>query len=425
VESAKDSPTDSTNPNRVALAIVSATLALVTLLAGLAYVAFRSMGSSKKPVNLQFRPSLTPSTPPTSAQLEPQTYAVAPTPLNDSGASGIFFLREKDVWLTNLDGSEQKQITHSGAIERYFWIPKVQLLVYEDELPSKNENTFAEAIHTLDLTTQQTDIIHKSTIKQACNGQVCEDFSFSLDVSPDGKIIFGQDFLGDPVESKREGVPEKGISRVIYDTDTKRYEATIELPGNTPMPFLPDGSAAGWADDGNIYTYSFATKARTQWTHYPSRLEDYKQHYGPTNLPTAFDFIGWSPDDSRVFFACGTATTGHNIVNVCEASLGSRDIEKLSADMDVVNPTTSSAMASDRSYFYFVLEGPIAEKINTLTGEDVQVVFNSIGAPVPSPSGKVLLFLSDPDRFSLWLMNADTSNRRRIVTDAQNFQWRF
>lgn len=40
-------------------------------------------------------------------------------PLAD--ATGIFFLRKGDIWSANVDGSEQKQITHSGQIDEYFW----------------------------------------------------------------------------------------------------------------------------------------------------------------------------------------------------------------------------------------------------------------------------------------------------------------
>src|SRR5208283_4591947 len=191
--------------------------------------------------------------------------------------------------------------------------------------------------------------------------------------------IFGEDFLGDPAESTREGVPKEGVSRVIFHPDTRLYESTTKLPANAPMSFLPDGSVAAWAEDGNIYTYSFETKTRTQWTHYPSRLGDYNQHHGnTTNLPTAFDFIGWSPDASRIFFTCGTSGYGHNMLNACEASLANSGIKKLSDDIEEVNPTAAFAMSPDRRYFYFQLEGRIVEKIDTATGESVQIVFNSL-----------------------------------------------
>jgi len=439
-------------------------LALVILLAGLVYVAISGLRRSKTGANdpvpsslarpsLAYASSVPSSAPPTSAPVvPPQTSAPTPSlaPLDESGASGIFFLRKKDIWLANLDGSDQKQITHSGAIEHYFWVPKSQSLVYEDSPPSEDipqsqkqsqkksqkmshsKFIFLETINTLNLATKKVEIIHKSTINGECQDGgdgICSDFFFSLDVSPDGKIIFGDDFLGDSVESEREGVPKEGEYRVIFRPDTRLYEPTTKLPVDSQMSFLPDGSVAGWAEDGNIFTYSFETKTRTQWTHYPTRLEASDQHHGnTTTFPTAFNFIGWSPDALRVFFTCGTSDTsnwGHNVVNACETGLGDAEIKKLSTDVTEVNPTTAFAMSPDRRYLYFGLQGGILEKIDTATGESVRTVFNSLAVPMPSPSGKIMLFVPDSDRDSVWLMNADGSNKRPILTDAQDFQWRF
>jgi hypothetical protein len=374
-----------------------------------------------------------------STAAPPQT-SPAPPPsllrLDDAGASGIFFLRKGDIWVTNLDGSDQKQLTHSGRIEEYFWVPKSQTLVYHDSLLSRKQDVVFETINTLDMATQKVETIHKATIEVRCTEDLCADYFFSMDVSADGKIIFGEDFLGDAAESKREGVPKEGISRVIFHPDTRQYESTTEIPGSARISFLPNGSVAGWADDGNIYTYSFETKTRTQWTHYPSVLEDYKKHLqagGAVDLPTAFDFIGWSPGASRVFFTCGTARTVHNVVNACETSLENAEVKKLSTDMTEVNPRAAFAMAPDGSFFYFQLfysqfDGRTVEKIDTSTGENVSVKFNfnsnSPEVPMFSPSGKVLLFRPYPD-FSPWLTNADGSNPHRILTDAQDFQWRY
>lgn len=347
------------------------------------------------------------------------------SPLYDSGASGIFFLRKKDIWFTNIDGSDQKQITHSGAIEHYFWVPKSQTLVYDDSPPTAKGDTLIETINTLDLATQKVEVIHKSTINAKCQDDLCPDFFFALDVSPDGKIIFGEDFLGDPAESKREGVA-KEESRVVYYPDTHKYEASNDLPGSAPIRFLPDGSVAAWADDGNVYTYSFVTKTRTQWTHYPSRLEDYKQHNGNvSDLPTAFDFIGWSPDASRIFFTCGTSAYGHNVVAACETSLANPEIKKLSPDTKLVNPWVGFAMSTDRKYFYFRLPDWMPSKIDTTTGEYVQVALNTIGLPVPSPSGKIVLYVPMPPSYALWLMKPDGSDRRRVLADADDVQWRY
>lgn len=434
-------PARSTNQDRSLPAKTVAMLALVILLAGLAYVALGAMRHDKAPANDQIQSLLSPprvayasSVPPSVTPTAPVAPPPSLTPLDDSGASGIFFLRKRDIWLTNLDGSDQKQLTHSGAIDHYFWVPKSQLLVYEDsradgpQPPKSRKFIFVETINTLNLATQKVEIIHKSTIHGECQeGEdgICPDFFFALDVSPDGKIIFGGDFLGDPVESKREGVP-KGASRVIFHPDTRLFEPTTKLPTQDPMSFLPDGSVAGWAEDDNIFTYSFETKTRTQWTHYPSRLDDYNQHHGnTTNLPTAFHFIGWSPDASRIFFTCGTSGYSQNVLNACETSLANVEIKKLLTDRTEVNPTAAFAMSADRRYFYFQSESRI-EKIDTATGESVPIAFPAVvGVPVPSPSGKIMLFTSYVGRDSLWLMNADGSNKRSILTDAQNFQWRF
>ncbi|MGC2751334.1 MAG: hypothetical protein WCA40_03120, partial [Candidatus Acidiferrum sp.] len=64
-------------------------------------------------------------------------------------------------------------------------------------------------------------------------------------------------------------------------------------------------------------------------------------------------------------------------------------------------------------------------KIDTTTGEYVQVALNTIGLPLPSPSGKIVLYLPAPPSYSLWLMNPDGSGGRRILTDADNVQWRY
>jgi hypothetical protein len=51
--------------------------------------------------------------------------------------SGIFFLRNGDIWSAKTDGSNQSQVTNEAGIGEYVWVPKTSSLVFDriDEQP--------------------------------------------------------------------------------------------------------------------------------------------------------------------------------------------------------------------------------------------------------------------------------------------------
>lgn len=362
----ESSPPPVTSPQR--LVLIAAVSVLLGIVGGFVFRAVHHSEASATGILSPLPPPVrsgvaapivrAPSFPATPAASDAAAKNSTLSPLEDSGASGIFFLRSRDVWLANADGSDPRQITHSGRVEQFFWVAKTQTLVYDNSPASAKKDLLVETIEALNLATQKVEILHKATLGAKCEAELCPDFFFALDVSPDGKIIFGQDFLGDAAESKREGVP-KEEKRVVYDPATHKYEASNELPASASMQFLPDGSVAGWAEDGNVYTHSFATKTRTQWTRYPSQSEEYKKNPGHIGeIPTALDFIGWSPDASRVFFSCGTKGPIRGVVNACETRLANPEVKKLSTDVTEINPSTATAMSPDRRFFVFRFAKP-------------------------------------------------------------------
>jgi hypothetical protein len=286
--------------------------------------------------------------------------------------------------------------------------------------------------------------------------------------------LFGGDFLGDPSENKREGLPTQPTTNLaLFHVDTKQFEATVGLPEFLPKTFSPDNKSVFWVEKGNVYSYSFSDKTRTQWTrfeaprqadsslstisfspdarsvawvydgnlysysfdgqtrtqwtHFPSRFEqEEKRVTRGSELSAAFGFIGWSHDESKVFFSCERSGRQSANLAICESSLANPEVKNLSSEFDSLTGIAGYGVSPDKRYIYSKLDDVRCEKIDLETGEVTQMRLDSPGVrgrPYPSPSGKTLLFESNLDD-ALWLMNADGSGTRRIVADGKDPQWR-
>lgn len=381
------------------------------------------------------------------------------TAQDDSGASGIFFIRSRDIWLSNVNGSDEKRVTHVatqyGGIDTYVWIPKSQTLVYSVNPDANSKGFVVATINAMHWPEQKSKVIFRASLPEGCTPLAaqapdadypCADYRFPFDASPDGKIVFNLDFLTDKAAVKRYGLKgilppicnqtrckNVGVTSVIYDPASDSFETTKAIPENVSLTFLPDGSAAAWSIDGNIYTYTFSSKTLTQWTHYPSNAAEYDR--GIDVYPTAYEFIGWSPDASKVFFTCGIGPAYRKKSEAaCEASLTSADVKKLSTDdwpsfSGPGNHEHMFAMSPDRTYFFYAAYTAV-QKIDTATGEASKAAFEWIGTS-PSPSGQVFLYVGDDLKgpngrtASVFAKSSDGSDARLLIRDGTDPHWQY
>lgn len=306
------------------------------------------------------------------------------------------------------------------------------------------KDTLVAMIKTLNVVTHRVEIIHRAALDDKASGDISPDFSFYMAASPDEKKIeFGGDFLADKAEVNKEiGASTVPINALVYDRDAKQFEAIPYFPPCCETVFSPDSQSLGWVDDGNVYIYSLTQKSRTQLTHFPSRAEEWKAQV-QTYFPAAFQFIGWSADQSEVFFTCGQSTirTG-TMFTLCETNLQGGQIKKISREGSSFSNIASNAgyaFSPNRDCIYLQLSW-LPEKICWAMGLDTNIVIDmpnnvkyrprALESPKVSPSGKRVLFEFrpapwNPNPTSVWMMNDDGKNAHQIVSDAKMPEWKY
>jgi dipeptidyl aminopeptidase/acylaminoacyl peptidase len=113
--------------------------------------------------------------PPTETLSPTETPTETPTPLPTApiigGADKIAYLRENDVWVSNLDGSDHIQLTEDGAIKTWLqWSPDGSSISYIS----------GKCVYSVNLESGRVDII-------VCFNYV--DYLKSFEVSPDGTQV--------------------------------------------------------------------------------------------------------------------------------------------------------------------------------------------------------------------------------------------
>ena len=169
--------------------VVIAPLALLALAAGGIYflngnsLPFGKEAPSQTPTSIPFTATIpatsAPQAAPTDTPAATETFTPAPPPVTDTpaasslpvlgGADKIAFLRNNDIWIMNVDGSDLHPVTNDGA-EKFNveWLPDGNTILYIS----------GKTVKTVDIETLREEVI--------TNFASAEYFE-SFHVSPDGK----------------------------------------------------------------------------------------------------------------------------------------------------------------------------------------------------------------------------------------------
>jgi hypothetical protein len=213
------------------------------------------------------QPALSVQTSTATAQPTSSTAVVASSTTSEANQSspnqGILFLRNGDVWLANVDGSNQRQLTHNGFVSGYAYAPLAETIAYYSVNVSSTSALIQVQSLNINVGVQKTVYELRGGAYVGPEGYTDYD-SYMLSISPDGRYIaFGGELFTGPsiaVLSQTPIVPT-GTLAMLYDANSNNYISLMPpafgsdesfddefvggggvFPYNWPLSFSPDSS---------------------------------------------------------------------------------------------------------------------------------------------------------------------------------------
>jgi hypothetical protein len=181
--------------------------------------------------------------------------------------TGIFFIRDRRIWIANIDGSGQREVSRLVADE-FHWISKANRLV------AHLIDSLGDHITIIDVDSGGEETIHSSIQppKEWTEDGISPMYYYSMSVSLDGSTIaYGEDFLDDDHSTE--------IYRVLSKTRQRIKADYTQLS--------PDGHTVAWLRTNGVCVQSLGDTSQRTY---------HNRQLGMGAI------ISWSQDGSRLFF---------------------------------------------------------------------------------------------------------------------------
>ncbi len=278
---------------------------------------------------------------------KPKATTITPSPIPVKKPVNIIFLRKNNLWIADIDGSNQRQLTNTNnapgvpSEAPFKQIPNSTKIVYM--VFSSIGNKLSDSLNILDLNTKETMVIHNFSLELNRSYLVYLEF----DVSANGeKIVYmvGLPFNGPSDDDKVFIYDIKtGTEKVI----TAKYLRSIISPDGKRLISL--------GADNNINIFNIDDQSYIP-------LTNYKNPQDPIfNDPKAIakfedvmnDSLVWSPDGQKIIYSFGNFGHGWPVTdNIRQVDINSK--EDVALTYSGINETNQLLDQDDSSNIYYL-----------------------------------------------------------------------